>query len=77
MSGYTHWPESRLRKPEYMNRPMFGWALALLAHFRNESKPEWAKHLSRYARLELDQGIRYLERTHDSSYLPQHGALLN
>ena len=77
MSGYTHWPESRLRKPEYMNRPMYGWALALLAHFRDEPKPAWAQHLSRYARLELDQGIRYLTKTRDSSYLPREGQLLN
>jgi hypothetical protein len=77
MSGYTNWPESHLLKPEYMNRPMYGWALALLAHFRNEARPDWSKFLSRWARLELDQGIRYLASTRDSSYLPRNGELLN
>ncbi|MDP1827545.1 MAG: hypothetical protein Q8L48_30015 [Archangium sp.] len=77
MSGYTEWPRSHLKKPEYMNRPMYGWALALLAHFRNESKPKWAKHLSRFARMEVEQGLRYLEATRDSSYLPREGELLN
>jgi hypothetical protein len=77
MSGYTQWPGSRLSKPEYMNRPMYGWALALLAHFREEPKPSWAEHLSRFARLELEQGTRYLEATRDSSYLPRGGELLN
>jgi hypothetical protein len=56
---------------------MFGWALALLAHFRDEPKPKWAKHLSRFARLEVEQGLRYLEGTRDSSYLPRGGELLN
>jgi hypothetical protein len=77
MSGYTQWPGSHLKKPEYMNRPMYGWALALLAHFRDESKPKWTKHLSRVARLEVEEGLRYLEATRDSSYLPRGGELLN
>lgn len=77
MSGYTQWPDSALRKPEYMNRPMFGWALALLAHFRNETKPAWLEHLSRHARAEVERGLRYLDETRDSSYLPRSGELLN
>lgn len=77
MSGYTQWPESRLRKPEYMNRPMFGWSLALLAHFRSESRPPWLEHLSRHARAEVERGLRYLDETRDSSYLPRGGELLN
>lgn len=43
----------------------------------SETKPSWAKFLSRFARLELDQGIRYLRQTRDSSYLPRAGELLN
>lgn len=77
MSGYTQWPGSHLRKPEYMNRPMYGWALALLAHFRNETKPSWLEHLSKHARAEVERGMRYLEETRDSSYLPRKGELLN
>lgn len=77
MSGYTRWPQSHLNKPEYMNRPMYGWALALLAHFRGEKKPAWAEHLSRHARRELAEGQRYLSATSDSSYLPERRELLN
>ncbi len=77
MSGYTHWPESHLRKPEYMNGPMYGWALALLAHFRSEPQPTWTEHLSRHAKGEVERGIRYLEETRDSSYLPRRRELLN
>jgi hypothetical protein len=70
MSGYTTWPGTALKKPEYMNRPMYGWALALLAYFRDERRPAWAAHLSRFARLEVEQGLRYLEATGDTSYRP-------
>lgn len=77
MSGYTNWPDSHLLKPEYMNRPMFGWALALLARFRNESRPAWFEHLDRHTRGEVEQGLRYLDETHDSSYLPRSRELLN
>lgn len=70
MSGYTSWPNSHRQKPEYMNQPMYGWALALLARFRNESKPRWAEVLGGPARRELTQGLRYLAATNDSSYLP-------
>ena len=70
MSGYTTWPGTELKKPEYMNRPMYGWALALLAYFRDERRPSWAAHLGRFARLEVEQGLRYLEATGDTSYRP-------
>lgn len=69
-SGYTKWPETELLKPEYMTPPMFGWALAHLAWFRGEEKPEWAKHLNGGARSNLLQGVRYLAKTRDSAYKP-------
>ena len=69
-SQYTTWPDSDLRKPEYMTPPMFGWALAHLAWFRGEQKPAWAKHLSMGARANLKQGIQYLWATADSAYQP-------
>jgi hypothetical protein len=69
-SQYSLWPDSNLRKPEYMTPPMFGWALAHLAWFRGECKPAWAKHLSWGARINLRQGLRYLHATQDSSYKP-------
>lgn len=69
-SQYTRWPDADLPKPEYMTPPMFGWALAHLAWFRGEGRPEWAKHLTGGARANLKQGIRYLTATGDSAYKP-------
>lgn len=69
-SGDTRWPDTNLRKPEYMTPPMFGWALAHLAWFRGEQQPAWANHLSSGARANLKQGLRYLTATGDSEYKP-------
>jgi hypothetical protein len=69
-SHYSKWPDTDLLKPEYMTPPMFGWALAHLAWFCGEDRPEWAKYLSRGARANFKQGLRYLLTTEDSSYKP-------
>jgi hypothetical protein len=69
-SQHGKWPGTGLLKPEYMSPPMFGWALAHLAWFRGEVKPEWARHLTGGARANLNQGIRYLSATADSAYQP-------
>ena len=69
-SQYTTWPGTKLRKPEYMTPPMFGYALAHLAWHRNEDKPSWARHLRWDARTNLKQGLRYLSRTADSAFQP-------
>jgi hypothetical protein len=65
-SHYGTWPATDLKKPEYMTPPMFGYALAHLAWFRHEGRPEWAKHLHPGARANLKQGLRFLDRTGDS-----------
>ena len=69
-SAYGYWPDTHLLKPEYLTPPMFGWALAHLAWFRGEEKPEWAKYLNSSARSNLKQGLRYLHATGDSGYKP-------
>lgn len=69
-SDDTKWPNTNLRKPEYMSPPMFGWALAHLAWFRKEEKPIWAKHLTTSARANLKQGLRYLRATGDTWFKP-------
>ncbi len=69
-SQYTKWPHSDLLKPEYMTAPMFGWALAHLAWFRGEEKPEWATHLNSAAKANFKQGLKYLRETEDSEYKP-------
>ena len=70
-SQFTKWPDSALIRPEYMSRPMFGYALAHLAWFRGEEKPAWATHLHWNARPDLKQGIRYLFRTGASEFRPR------
>lgn len=70
-SDFTTWPGTDLRKPEYMTQPMFGYALAHAAWFRNDDKPNWAKHLSLDARASFKQGLRYLQETGDSKLKPR------
>jgi hypothetical protein len=71
-SQYSKWPGTNLLKPEYMTPPLFGYALAHLAWHRGEEKPAWAKHLNWSARVNLTQGLRYLQKTADSAFKPWH-----
>ncbi len=71
-SDYSTWPETDLRKPEYLTPPMFGYALAHVAWHRGERKPPWAKHLNMAARANFKQGLRYLSATGGSSFRPWH-----
>lgn len=71
-SDFTTWPGSNGRKPEYMTQPMFGYALAHAAWFRQEPKPAWIKHLRMDARASFKQGLRYLLETGDSQFRPRH-----
>lgn len=64
---YGIWPGTTLRRPEYMSPPMFGYALAHTAWLRGEDKPEWAKFLSFELRPVFKQGLRFLNKTGDSS----------
>lgn len=69
-SQNTKWPESGLIKPEYMTPPMYGWALAHLAWFRNEDKPAWTRYLNLAAKANYKQAFRYLVANKDSWYRP-------
>jgi hypothetical protein len=68
----TTWPGTGVRKSEYMTQPMFGYALAHAAWFRNEKKPHWAKFLRMDARASFKQGLHYLWETGDSEFQPKH-----
>ncbi|MDB5337885.1 MAG: hypothetical protein JWN70_3504 [Planctomycetaceae bacterium] len=70
-SDFTHWPGTQIRKPEYMTYPMYGYALAHAAWFRNERKPSWMKYLRLDARSAFKQGLQYLWETRDSRFRPQ------
>lgn len=55
-----HWPDSLMRRPEYMTGPMFAYALARIAWVRFEQKPAWAKHLRWDVRSLFRQALRNL-----------------
>jgi hypothetical protein len=66
----SHWPGSKLCRPEYISEPMMGYALAHIAWFRDEDRPEWVKHLRWAPRAVFKQGLRYLQKTQDSTFRP-------
>jgi hypothetical protein len=65
-----YWPKSSLRKPEYISEPMAGYAMAHLAWFRDEVRPQWARSLKWAMRGVFHQGLRYLQKTTNSTFLP-------
>lgn len=69
-SQYGVWPGTKLRRPEYMTLPMFGYALAHAAWLRGEPKPEWMRHLSLELRACFKQSLAYLMKTGDSTISP-------
>jgi hypothetical protein len=71
-SQYGTWPGTELKKPEYMTLPMYGYALAHAAWWRNEQKPTWARYLRPDPRVCMKQSLRYLWETRDSSFAPPH-----
>src|SRR5262245_8503398 len=66
----TYWPGTKLRKPEYLSEPMAGYAIAHIAWHRDEEWPAWAKNLRWAPRAVFKQGLRYLQKTSDSSFKP-------
>ncbi len=65
-----HWPGTTLRRPEYISEPMLGYALAHIAWFRDEHRPAWVKHLRWAPRAVFKEGLRFLEKTSDSTFKP-------
>ena len=69
-STFTKWPGTNLAKPEYMTAPMFAYALAHLAWFREEPRPPWAKFLCWDTQPDFKRALRYLLKTGHSSFKP-------
>ncbi len=67
--SYWPWCDAH-NKPEYMTSPMYGYALAHLAWSHGEPSPSWAKHLNWSARANFKQGLTYLWKTNDTSFVP-------
>lgn len=68
--GLAYWPGTQLYMPEYLSEPMLGYAMAHIAWFRDEPKPEWAKALRWAPRAVLKEGLRFLQETADSTFQP-------
>jgi hypothetical protein len=66
-SGYTTWPGTKLKKPEYMTSPMFAYALGLWGWLRDQQKPYWLGDLHFNVRGECKDALRYLFKTEDTS----------
>jgi hypothetical protein len=58
--GWHGWSVSR---QGYLTMQMYGYALALFAYHRNESKPDWVSHLRPDVRKAFNQGKAWLEHT--------------
>ena len=56
------------RRLGYLTEPMFGYALALFACARSESKPNWVKYLEGNARHHFKAGLKYLQGTPPSKF---------
>lgn len=55
------WPGTDVFKPEYMTTPMYGYALALRCHLREEATPKWKRHLCPGVRAEFTQALKFLQ----------------
>ena len=65
-----YWPDTRLRRPEYMSGGMLGYAMAHIAWHRDEESPDWGRCLRRAPRAEFRSSLKYLQRTADSQFKP-------
>jgi hypothetical protein len=66
----SYWPGTRLHKPEYLSEPMAGYAMAHIAWFRDEERPVWANALRWAPRAVFKQGLRFLQKTAESTFKP-------
>jgi hypothetical protein len=57
----------RAERRGYLTEEMFGYALALFAYARGESKPEWATYLNVNVRSYFKNSLKYLAKTGDTS----------
>jgi hypothetical protein len=53
-----------------LDMDMFGYAFALFAWHRRETKPAWASHLRGDVHNAFKKGLNYLTKTGDSVFVP-------
>ena len=61
--GYQGW---RAQTNGYLSEQMFGYALAVYAWIRGETKPAWYKYLDDGVKVYCQNSLKYLEMTNDS-----------
>jgi hypothetical protein len=67
-SKMSVWPNTEVRRPEYLSLPMICYALAHAAWHRGEEKPAWARHMRPDARAAFRNALRYLYKTGNSRF---------
>lgn len=65
-----NWSVFSISKQGYLSSIVLGYALALFAFARGETRPAWAGHLRADAAATLRAGLRYLRRTGDTLFHP-------
>jgi hypothetical protein len=55
----------------YLTEPMFGYGLACYAWLRNESRPDWLRHVDTNPRSYAKRGLRYLTANAEPGQLPR------
>ena len=67
----NHWHYFKIDFQGYLPSRMLGYALALFAYARGETRPAWARYLRPDAAEPLKAGLRYLLKTGDSLFHPE------
>jgi hypothetical protein len=62
----------RIERLGYLGQEAVGYALSLFARARGEQRPAWASHLCTDVRSYFKKGLRYLQKTGDSSFDPDN-----
>jgi hypothetical protein len=63
--GWSGW---RIGRQGYLSEPMYGYAFALFAWARGETKPPWQNHLRLNVRSVFKDSLRYLQDTSDCDF---------
>jgi len=58
-----NWEGWRISRHGYLSAPIYGYALAIFALLRNETRPAWRSHLSADVRHAMQKGLRWLMRS--------------
>jgi hypothetical protein len=66
----NNWNYFKISRHGYLPSRMIGYALALFAFVRGETRPAWARYLRPDAAEPLKSGLRFLRKTSDSLFHP-------